>query len=231
VNTRPLRLAALCSGGKDSLFACWQAMQKEEVCCLVTVVSRNPESYMFHTPNIRQVRYQAEASGLPLVEVESAGVEETEVADLRRAVERARNEYGIEGVVTGAVQSVYQATRIQRICADLGLWCFNPLWQIDPWRYLHRLLSEGFLVCITGVAADPLDETWLGRTIEGSTLHDLERIAKRHRISPIGEGGEYETYVLDAPFFSSRISITASAVEYRHGHGTFHILDADLVAK
>lgn len=231
MNTRPLRLAALCSGGKDSLFACWQAMQKERVCCLVAVIPENPESYMFHTPNVRRVRDQATAAGIPLVEVESAGEKETEIADLQRAVERAVDDFGIEGVVTGAVQSVYQAARIQRLCADLDLWCFNPLWQTDPRRYLHRLISAGFSVCITGVAAEPLDATWLGRVIDTPTFRDLEQIAERYRISMIGEGGEYETYVLDAPFFSSRISIIESAVEYRHGHGTFHILDAELVAK
>jgi len=60
-----MRLGVLFSGGKDSAFACWKAMQKEEVVCLITIVSRNPESYMFHTPNIRFAALQARSAGLP----------------------------------------------------------------------------------------------------------------------------------------------------------------------
>jgi len=80
-----MKLGVLFSGGKDSTFACWKAMQQEEVVCLITVISGNPESYMFHTPNIRLAALQAEAAGLPLVEVETAGEKEEELLDLARA--------------------------------------------------------------------------------------------------------------------------------------------------
>ncbi|MHC1630401.1 MAG: diphthine--ammonia ligase [Methanoculleaceae archaeon] len=231
ITGHPLRLAALNSGGKDSLYACWQAMQKESVCCMVTVYPENPESYLLHTPNVRQVRYQAAASGLPLIAVESSGIEEEEIDDIRRALEHAMDRFGIDGIVTGAVQSVYQATRIQQLCADLDLWCFNPLWQTDPHHYLRRLVAEGFIVCITAVAAGPLDESWLGRKIDAALIQDLERLEERYGISIVGEGGEFETYVLDAPFFSSRISITRSSAEYHRDHGLFRILGVELLAK
>ena len=39
-----MKLGVLCSGGKDSWFACYLAMQKEEVACLISVRSRNEES-------------------------------------------------------------------------------------------------------------------------------------------------------------------------------------------
>jgi hypothetical protein len=48
-----VKLGVLFSGGKDSVFACYRAMQKENVACLITLVSENEDSYMFHTPNIR----------------------------------------------------------------------------------------------------------------------------------------------------------------------------------
>ena len=118
-----MRLGVLFSGGKDSLFACWKAMQHEEVACLITVVSRNPESYMFHTPNIHLAGLQAEAAGLPLVEVETAGEKEAELLDLKRALLEART-VGIEGSSRGDPPG-HQATRVQR--SRSRLWCFN-LW-------------------------------------------------------------------------------------------------------
>ncbi|WP_292517559.1 diphthine--ammonia ligase [Methanoculleus sp.] len=226
-----MKLGVLFSGGKDSLFACWKAMQKEEVACLITVVSRNPESYMFHTPNIRLAALQAEAAGLPLVEVETEGEKETELQDLERALLAAREQFGIEGVVTGAILSVYQATRVQRVCRELGLWCFNPLWNVDQETYMEELIDAGFAVIIAGVFSAPFDESWLGREIDHRTLDDLRTVARKHRITLTGEGGELETFVVDAPFFSRRIAITEASKAYRNYNGVFRIERAELVAK
>lgn len=226
-----MKLGVLFSGGKDSLFACHRAMLQEEVVCLITIVSRNDESYMFHTPNIRLAALQAEAAGLPLVEVETAGEEEVELDDLKRALLRAREEYGIEGVVTGAILSVYQATRIQRICSDLHLWCFNPLWYTDQEAYMEALLAAGFRVLIAGVFSAPFDEQWLGRELDEDALSDLRKMVRTHRITLTGEGGEYETFVIDAPFFSRRILVEEASTAYRNHNGRYLIRKARLVER
>jgi len=226
-----MKLGVLCSGGKDSLFACHLAMQSEEVACLISVRSRNEESYMFHTPNVHLVGLQAEAACLPLISVETEGQEESELADLRRAVCEAAERHGIEGVVTGALLSVYQATRIQRICRDLDLWCFNPLWYADQESYLHRLLGAGFKVIIAGIFSAPFDETWLGRLLDLDTIEDLERYAEKYSITLTGEGGEYETFVIDAPFFHKQIVIDEATTEYCNNHGVLRIKKAHLEEK
>src|SRR5665811_788348 len=98
-----MRLGVLFSGGKDSTFALHLAAQKEEVSCLITVVSKNKESYMFHTPNIDVTVLQAEALGLPLVSVVTEGKKEEELVDLEKAIIDAKSKFQIDGVVTGAV--------------------------------------------------------------------------------------------------------------------------------
>ena len=226
-----MRLGVLFSGGKDSAFACHRAMEKEEVACLITVLPENPESYLFHTPNVHLTALQAEAAGIPLVTVASGGVVEEEVADLSRAISLAVEEHGIRGVVTGAIRSVYQAARIQRVCHDLDLWCFNPLWQRDEEEHLEEVVSSGFRFLVSAVSAGPLGEAWLGREIDRAALGELKGIARRHRMNPAGEGGDYETFVLDAPFFRRRIEILAASREYRGDRGIFRIEDARLVPR
>ncbi len=135
-----MKLGVLFSGGKDSVFACRLAMESGEVACLITIVSKNPDSYMFHTPNIRRTDIQAHAIDIPLLVWPTEGREEEELSDLAAAISAARDRYGIEGVVTGAIESVYQAARVQRICRDQGLWCCSPLWQINQIDYLRLLL-------------------------------------------------------------------------------------------
>jgi diphthine-ammonia ligase len=226
-----MRLGVLFSGGKDSVYACWKAIQKDEVVCLITIRSVNPESYMFHTPNISLTSMQAEAAGIPLIEEESHGKKEEELSDLKRAIERAVQDYSIEGIVTGAVMSVYQAERVQRICNELGLWCFNPIWYTNQDQYMNNLIEEGFEVIVSGIFSEPFDEKWLGRSLSPETLEELKKIRRRYRISLTGEGGEYESSVLDAPFFRKKIRVTDWETEYSNHNGRFVVRNAALVEK
>lgn len=226
-----MRLGVLFSGGKDSTLALHIAAEKEEVACLITVVSNNKESYMFHTPNIGITVMQAKALGLPLVSVVSEGRKEEELADLERAITEAKNNFGIEGVVTGAVESVYQASRVQRLCNKLDVWSFNPLWKHDQKALLETLVEKNFNVVISGVFAYPLDEKWLGKQIESHMIERLVTLQGQYGISPSGEGGEIETTVLDAPMFKQRIEILDSAIEAKGGSGVFQITQARLVSK
>ncbi len=226
-----MRLGVLFSGGKDSTFALQLAAENEEVVCLITVVSKNKESYMFHTPNIEVTVLQAEALELPLVSVVTEGKKEEELADLEKAICEAKNRFQIDGVVTGAVESVYQASRVQRICNSLDIWCFNPLWKLDQKALLETLLEKNFKVMISGIFAYPLDETWLGKQIDPAVIARLVELQGQYGISPSGEGGEIETTVLDAPMFRQKIEIVDSAVEAKGNSGVYQIRQARLVPK
>jgi diphthine-ammonia ligase len=226
-----MRLGVLFSGGKDSTLALHLAAEKEEVACLITVVSKNKESYMFHTPNIDVTVLQAEALGLPIVSVVTEGKKEEELIDLEKAITKAQNKYQIDGIVTGAVESVYQSSRIQRICNHLDVWCFNPLWKHDQKALLETLVEKNFKVVISGIFAYPLDEKWLGKQIEPQLIAHLIELQSQYGISPSGEGGEIETTVLDALMFKQRIEILDYAVEARGNCGVFQIKQARLVQK
>lgn len=226
-----MKLGVLFSGGKDSTYALQLAAEKEEVVCLITIVSKNKESYMFHTPNIDITALQAEALELPLVRVETLGEKETELTDLEVAISEAKAQFGIEGVVTGAVESVYQASRVQRICNHIDLWQFNPLWKYNQQKLLESLLEQKFQVIISGVFAYPLNEEWLGKQIDRQMIARLVELQAKYGISPSGEGGEIETTVLDAPMFGRKIEVIDSIVEAKGNSGCYIIKEARLVPK
>jgi len=226
-----MRLAALFSGGKDSTLALLKTMEKEEVVCLISIVSKNKESYMFHTPNIGITRLQAKAIGLPLVQKLTEGAKEKELKDLKQAIRGAEERFNIEGVVTGAVESVYQAERIQKICHQLNLWCFNPLWKKDQQELLEEIISKGFKVIISGVFAYPLDKLWLGKKIDSELIGKLLALREEYGINPSGEGDEIETTVLDAPLFKKRVEILDFAIQCHGNSGVFQIRKARLTEK
>ena len=226
-----MKLGVLFSGGKDSTFALHVAAEREEVACLIVLVSKNEESYMFHTPNIGITTLQAEAMKLPILQKTTVGKRDEELSDLKEAIAQAISEYKIEGVVSGAIESVYQSERIQRVCSQLDVWCFNPLWKRDQREYLEELVAKGYDVIISGIFAYPLDHTWLGKRVNLDLIEELTLLRVGFGISPSGEGGEIETTVLDAPLFRKRIEILNSEVKAKGNSGVLIIKEARLVPK
>jgi ABC transporter with metal-binding/Fe-S-binding domain ATP-binding protein len=226
-----MKLGVLFSGGKDSTLALHKAEEKENIKCLITVRSKNPESYMYHTPNVELTTIQAQALGLPLVVKSTEGKKEQELEDLEQAISESVKVFGIEGIVTGAVESVYQAERVQRICHKLDLWLFNPLWKKNQEDLLKELVEKRFRVIISGIFAYPLDEKWLGKELSPDIVKDLLALNREYGISPSGEGGEIETTVLDAPMFKQRLEIVDYAVRARGNSGIFEIKQARLAPK
>jgi diphthine-ammonia ligase len=226
-----VKLGVLFSGGKDCSLALHKAWQFHDVVCLVTVISESPESYMFHYPNVELTRMQSEATGLPLVEGKTKGEKETELEDLKRILIQAKMKFKIEGVVTGAIRSTYQASRTQRISNELGLWSFNPLWLKDQIELLNEVLQNDFKVIISGVFAFPLNTSFLGKTIDERIIERLKHLMERYDLNPTGEGGEIETTVTDAPFFKKKIEVIDYEVTCNDNSGIFKIRKAKLVDK
>jgi len=212
-----MRCAALFSGGKDSTYAVFLAIEYGyDVSCLVSIVSENLDSYMFHTPSISEVKKQSEVMGIPLLVQETRGVKEEELKDLKNVIERAKVDFDVEGVITGSVESAYQASRVQRICNELGLECFNPLWQKDQLELLQDIVRNHFDVIVTSVSAYPLNRSWLGRKIDEKFIHDVEDLYSRFGINPAGEGGEFETFVLWCPLFERSLTVVDEQVSGRN---------------
>jgi len=209
-----MKVAVLFSGGKDSVYSTYLAKkQGHEIVCLISVISENKESYMFHTPSISKVEKQAEVMGVPLVIEKTLGEKEKELEDLKRVIKKVKNDYEIEGIVTGAIQSVYQASRIQKICDELDLECFNPLWQKNEEEYLKELVKENFKVIIVGVFAYPLDSSWLLREIDQKFIDEVRVLNEKYKIHVAGEGGEFESFVLDCPLFSRGLKVIGSEIK------------------
>ncbi|MEM2281070.1 MAG: TIGR00289 family protein [Candidatus Bathyarchaeia archaeon] len=211
-----MQVAVLATGGKDSTLAIYKVLKAGyKVKCLVSMVPLREDSWMFHYPNMHLMDLFAEAVGLPLVKGETSGAREVEVEDLKRLVAKLN----VEGLVCGAIASTYQKTRIERICRQLDLECIMPLWRQDPYEILREILDLNFEVVITGVYAYGFSKEWLGRRIDPETIKALVDLNRRFGVSLVGEGGEYETLVLDAQFFRKRLKIIEAEAVWRGQSG------------
>jgi len=202
-----MKAAVLFSGGKDSCRTVhWCLEKKYDIKCLVTMIPEREDSWMFHFPNILLTELSAEAIGIPLVSKETSGVKEREIKDM----EKVLKVLDIDAIACGGIFSNYQKTRIEKVCKKLKLKLLTPFWHANPEQFLKETIDLGFDVRIIGVYAEGFDESWLGKKLDKKTVNELISLNKKHGISIVGEGGEYETLVVDGPLFNKKIKITDS---------------------
>jgi predicted ATP pyrophosphatase (TIGR00289 family) len=151
-----------------------------------------------------------------------------ELADLQHALLRMKSQDKISGLATGAVASDYQKTRFDNMCDSIGLKTYAPMWHKSPRLLVEDFLKSGFRIILTAVAAKGLDESWLGRELTEQEWAKLEKLSEIHGIHLTGEGGEYESFVLDAPHFSKTIVIEKSRNEWQGDSGRMIIEKASL---
>jgi ABC transporter with metal-binding/Fe-S-binding domain ATP-binding protein len=223
-----MKLAALFSGGKDSTYAAHLAEKGgHEVSIFASMRPARLDSYMFHGVNIHLAPLIAEAQGKPLASAPSSGVKEKEVEELKRLIELL----DVKGVVTGAIASHYQRDRIDKICTELGIISLSPLWCKNPQELLEAEIKSGMEIIMVHVAANGLDKSWLGRRIDKQAAVELAKLHERYGINVCGEGGEYESLVVDAPWFKMRLVVDEAEVIWEGTSGTYAVKCAHLAPK
>ena len=219
-----MRVAVLSSGGKDSTAAWWWAQCKGwDVVSLVTVNITGPDSWMFQIPGTHLVQHQATLAGVPWLSVDTPGVQDEEVNDL----EIALSTLDIDGIVSGAIRSDYQKSRLERMSERLGIRSWTPLWHQDSLEHMRGLVNHGFEIMLSSVSCEGLDASWIGRVLDEEHLSELEALSIQFRFNVDGEGGEYETLVIGGPHLPGRLNVTG-AVRWEGSRGMFEFDEVTL---
>lgn len=229
-----MKLAALCSGGKDSTFSVYKVLESgHTVECLVTIHPSADDSMLFHFPNNKIAKSIAEAMHIPFMGVDSTtgSSKEAESESLERAIVQVKSSYNVEGIVHGTISSRFQNEIFSKVCARQGLKNVTPLWSVHPYNYLHTLIDNHFHIKIVSVSAMGLDRSWLGTDLDRKSIDKLDLLSKRYGINLSFEGGEAETLTLDCPIFKKRLSIEKSNIKWDGQRGIFEILEHVLIPK
>ncbi|MFO7991015.1 MAG: diphthine--ammonia ligase [Thermoplasmata archaeon] len=212
--------AALCSGGKDSTLAIWLAERDGlSVDHLITMAPERDDSYMFHHPNTHLMPEIAQSMDKKLTTITTKGEKEGELNDLKNGLMKL----DVDGVVSGAVASNYQKTRIDDLCSELDLESVSPLWNMEQKSIIELLIELGFETIIVAVAAYGLDESWLGKHIDRTRLKELEGLEDKYKINVAGEGGEYESFTLNCPSYKWGFKVAEAEKKWDGHRGTYEI--------
>jgi len=213
-----MKLGVLFSGGKDSCLALHIAKQQgHEIKYLLTILPKNFDSFMFHKPYLKLLEKQAENLNIPLIIMESEGIENKELEDLKKLIECVKDK--VDGIAVGGIASSYQGNRIKKISEELKLKFYAPLWNYDSEKVWNELLKNNFKVVLTKISCEGIPKEFLGKIINEKTLEDLKKLAEKYRFRIDFEGGEAESAVLSMPEFKKEIKIKyniKSESEYRH---------------
>ncbi|MCK4847419.1 MAG: diphthine--ammonia ligase [Candidatus Heimdallarchaeota archaeon] len=225
-----MRVSCLISGGKDSIYALWCALHQYEVISIINFESDKSESLLFHIPNSKYVSLIAEMFSLPLisVKIKSDNLKE-EIEQLVDAIRKS----GTEAIITGGIRSEFQRYHFNRAAILANVKCFNPLWRLSPELIIQDLINNRFEIILISVSSMGLNQEFLGKKLTPRLINKIRDISHGSDLAIIGEGGEYESFVLNAPFFPSRIVIQESQIhwnEFRE-EGSLEIISATLESK
>ena len=219
---------ALYSGGKDSHYSLVLSYRSGIVPrVLVTATPLREDSWLFHGINVTWCRLHGEAMGIPLFFIEVSGVKDRELDEFKKGLSRVLSLYpDVDYLITGAVKSRYQLEKFKELSEELGLRLVTPLWGADELALLRMECEElGFVV--TAVQAYCLDYGILGNPRTEEVFRSLHRAYRECGVSPVGEGGEFETFVIRSPLFrGTSVALSkARKVVYPHMHVGYYIIE------
>lgn len=225
-----MKLASLFSGGKDSTYAIHLAQkQGHEVTCLLSVFTKSDESHLLHHPNLQWTKLQSRAMNIPQLTIHSDSDDtDNELVLLEQLLQKAIDQYQIQGLVHGGIKSNFQKEKFETLCSKFNLILISPLWDSEPETYMNELIESNYNFIITSVSSGGLDDTWLGKSISKSDIAKLKQLSEKFGFNLNFEGGEAETFVINCPLFSNPIIIKESRKEWDGYRGRFEIVGAGL---
>lgn len=199
------------SSGKDSAVALAKARELgHEIEALITVV-RNDERVSVHAVRRELLRSQAEALGLPLIEVLVTPENPYEKAVSETLTRQGKN--GISKVCYGDLFLEDIKIWRDRFHAAIGFECLYPIWKMDTTEFARDFIASGRKAVITCVDTKRLDFGFAGRDYDEDFIRDLP-----DTVDPCGENGEFHTFVYDGPEF-------AAPIEFRRSKPTLREFD------
>lgn len=187
------------SGGKECALATYKAIsQGHEVLYLLNFVSEDGKRSRSHGIKASVVALQAEAIGIPLIQVKTSW--ENYEENFKKVVRELRNK-GIEGGVFGDIDIEEHREWVERVCGEVGIKALSPLWGINAEKLIEKLLKLKFKAI---VVATRLDEHFLGKVLDKALVRQISKLGSH----PCGENGEYHTFVTEGPIFRKALKIT-----------------------
>ena len=226
------KVAVMFSGGKDSIAAVHYALQQGwDIEALVAIKPRNTEAYLWHYPTVEWTLLQAESMSIPLILAKTEDIgSKTEANVLDNIFGRLKADTILLG---GVGLQATQIKEVRKMAEKYGKSVVVPHANMTSEQLLEEEIKQGFDIRIIDVAADGLGQDWIGKRLDFETMIDLKHLSGKFGFDALGEGGQYNTFVVDGPIFKKKIEFldVETVWDSKTSSGYLEVKNAELVAK
>ncbi|MGG3470789.1 diphthine--ammonia ligase [Neobacillus pocheonensis] len=198
------KIALSWSGGKDGCMALQSLVdQGYEVSCLLTTVPVEIGRTFGHGEKTEMIILQGKALNIPVHFIKCSFERYTD--DFVQALLQVKEQYELTGIAFGDLYFDPHREWGEKVAESAEVESIYPLWmkQEESLQALEKFVQSGYEAVVIRVREDVLDESWLGRKVDSTFVKDIQET----KSCPMGEAGEYHTFVYNGPLFSKRIHL------------------------
>lgn len=201
------------SGGKDSALALYNIVKDEkfEVNALLTVITEDYDRVSMHGIHRIMLEKQVEYLGYSLEKIfipKNASDKEYQ-SQMVNTLQKCLL-HDIRTIIFGDIfledVKKYREDNLSKI----GMTALFPLWKKDTFQLAKEFIKLGFKSIITCVDSKSLSKEFVGRMFDKEFL-----LALPSDVDPMGENGEFHSYVFDGPLFKRRVEFELGDIVLR----------------
>jgi len=204
-----MKVAVLYSGGKDSTFAVDYCLSRGwDIQYLLSVKPTRTDCFLFHFATVENTPLQAKEMGIKHIMRPCSVADPAKEAQV---VKRVIEENRVDAVVLGGTGlQETQLRSVQDALRPLGVEVFAAHAGQDHDKVMLEMLDKGYKYMITQIASDGLTEKDVGRVLTKDNIQEFFERSKKFGFHVGGEGGYFDTFVIECPLFKNRINIVKS---------------------
>jgi len=204
------------SGGKDCCYALLEAKRMGyNPVLLLNMMDVDGKTSRSHGLPVEMLKKQATAMNMELMTVPTT--RENYEENFINALNKAKVDYNIEGIVYGDIDLWAHREWQERICNIVGLEPIIPLWERKRTTLAKEIVESG-IESIVVSCNEAMGASFLGKTYNLDMIQQLIEM----NVCSCGEDGEFHSFVVNSPFHQSKVEIPEYSTGLREG---FHFIN------
>ena len=204
------------SGGKDCCYALLEAKRMGyNPVLLLNMMDVDGKTSRSHGLPVEMLKRQATAMNMELMTIPTT--RENYEENFINALNKAKADYNIEGIVYGDIDLWAHREWQERVCSIVGLEPIIPLWERKRTTLAKEIVESG-IESVVVACNEAMGASFLGKTYNLDMIQQLIEM----NVCSCGEDGEFHSFVVNSPLHQSKVEISEYSTGLREG---FHFIN------